>query len=154
MKLDVRILNKKTYVYLIKDYNDCCYDKEKIINRKVKGTKKCATKRRLMLENYKYCLFDDKTILKPQQRFKSDHHEINIQQVNKTVLSSDADKRIQTFNRTTTYPHGTNAFKVCESEMLKVCKAKAILKMLSKECEREIYMKEEEKCEMFLKYLQ
>ena len=107
-----------------------------------------------MLENYKYCLFDDKTILKPQQRFKSDHHEINIQQVNKIVLSSDADKRIQTFNRTTTYPHETNAFKVCESEMLKVCKAKAILKMLSKECEREIYMKEEEKCEMFLKYLQ
>ena len=70
------------------------------------------------------------------------------------MLSSDADKRIQTFNRMTTYPHGTNAFKVCESEMLNICKAKWILKMLSKECEREIYIKEKEKCEMFLKYLQ
>ena len=29
---------------------------------------------------------------------------------NKTIL--------QTFNRVTTYPYGTNAFKVCESEML------------------------------------
>ena len=38
----------KTYAYLIKDYNNCCYDKEKIINKKVKRTKKCVTKRRLL----------------------------------------------------------------------------------------------------------
>ena len=28
------------------------------------------------------------------------------------------DKRLQTFDGITTYPYGTNAFKVCESEML------------------------------------
>ena len=28
------------------------------------------------------------------------------------------NKRLQTFGRVTTYPYGTNAFKVCESEML------------------------------------
>ena len=28
------------------------------------------------------------------------------------------DKRLQTFDKITTYLYGTNAFKVCESEML------------------------------------
>ena len=34
------------------------------------------------------------------------------------MLSSNDDKRLQTFNKVTTYPYGTNAFKVCEGEML------------------------------------
>ena len=38
--------------------------------KKVKGTKKCIVKRELMLENYKDSLFNGKTILKSQQRFK------------------------------------------------------------------------------------
>ena len=40
------------------------------------------------------------------------------EEVNKIALSSTDNKRLQTFNRVTTYPYGTNAFKVCESEML------------------------------------
>ena len=40
------------------------------------------------------------------------------EEVNKIVLSSNNDKRLQTLDKVTTYPHGTNAFKVCESEML------------------------------------
>ena len=28
--------------------------------------------------------------------------------------------RLQTLDRVTTYSHGTNAFKVCESEMMRV----------------------------------
>ena len=59
-------------------------------------------------------------ILKSQQRFKSDHHKVYTEEVNKIALSSDDDKRLQTFNRVTTYPYGTNVFKVCESEMLVV----------------------------------
>ena len=42
------------------------------------------------------------------------------EEVNKIVLNSNNDKRLQTFGRITTYPHGTNAFKVCESEMVMV----------------------------------
>ena len=34
------------------------------------------------------------------------------------MLSSNDDKRLQTFDKITTYPYGTNAFKVCESEMM------------------------------------
>ena len=41
-------------------------------------------------------------------------------EVNKIALSSNHDKRLQTFNKVTTYPYGTNAFKVCESEMMMV----------------------------------
>ena len=41
-------------------------------------------------------------------------------EVNKITLSSNHDKRLQTFNKVTTYPYGTNAFKVCESEMMMV----------------------------------
>ena len=37
--------------------------------------------------------------------------------MNKIVLSSNYDKRLQTLDRSTAYPHGKNAFKVCESEM-------------------------------------
>ena len=42
------------------------------------------------------------------------------EEVNKIALSSNDDKRLQTFDRVTTYPYGTNAFKVCESEMVMV----------------------------------
>ena len=42
------------------------------------------------------------------------------EKVNKIALSNNDDKRIQTSDEITTYPYGTNAFKVCESEMLMV----------------------------------
>ena len=45
------------------------------------------------------------------------------EEVNKMALSSDDDTRLQTFDRVTTYPYGTNEFKLCEDEMLNVCKA-------------------------------
>ena len=38
------------------------------------------------------------------------------EQINKIALSSNDDKRLQTFDKITTYPYGTNTFKVCESE--------------------------------------
>ena len=71
-----------------------------------------------MFENYKYCLFNGEAILKSQQGFKSDHHKVYTEEVNKIALSSDDDKRLQTFNRVTTYPYGTPAVKVCENEMM------------------------------------
>ena len=102
-------LRAKTYAYLMDD------DSEK---KKAKGTKKCGIKCRLMFENYKDSLFNNKTILKSQLRFKSDHHNVYTEEVNKIALNSNDDKRLQTFDRITTYPYGTNAFKVCENEML------------------------------------
>ena len=42
------------------------------------------------------------------------------EEVNKIALSSNDDMRLQIFDRVTTYPYGTNGFKVCESEMVMV----------------------------------
>ena len=63
-------------------------------------------------------MFSDKIMLKSQQAFRSDHHDVYTVEINKIALSSNDDKRLQTFDKITTYPYGTNAFKVCESEML------------------------------------
>ena len=102
-------LKVKTYVYLMDDDTE---------HKKAKGTKKCVIKRKLMFKNYKDCLSNDEIILKSQQRFKSDHHNVYTEQINKIALSSNDDKRLQTFDKIVTYPYGTNTFKVCESEML------------------------------------
>ena len=60
--------------------------------------------------------FNDKTILRSQLRFKNDLHNVCTEEVNKIALSSNDDKRLQTFD--TTYLYRTNASKVCESKML------------------------------------
>ena len=87
--------------------------------KKSKGTKKCITKRENMFENYKNCLFNGEVMLKSQLRFKSDHHKVYTE-VNKMILSSDDDKRLQTFNRTKTYPYRTPAVKVRKIKMMVV----------------------------------
>ena len=62
------------------------------------------------------------------------------EEINKVALSSNDNKRVQTFHRVTTYPHRTSDFEVCENEMLNVRKAKETLKILSKECENELHV--------------
>ena len=91
-----------------------------------------------MFENYKDSLSNNKIIMGSQLRFKSDHHNMYTEEVNKIALNSNDDKRIQTFDGMKTYPYGTNVFKAGESEMLRVLEAKAKLKMLRKECVSEM----------------
>ena len=79
---------------------------------------KCVIKRILKFNDYQNCQSNDKIRLKSQQRFKSGCRNVCTEQINKIALSSNDDKRSQTFDNTTTYSFGTNAFKVCESEML------------------------------------
>ena len=86
-----------------------------------------------MFQNYTDYFFNDKIILKSQQRFKSDHHNVYTEEINKIALSSNDDKRLQTFDKIT-YPYGSNAFKVFGSEILRLFEAKAKLKM-SNVCE-------------------
>ena len=71
-----------------------------------------------MFENYKDTLFNDKIILRSQYRFRTDHHNVFTEEVNKIALSSNDDKSIQTFDKVTAYPYGTNVFAVCKNEML------------------------------------
>ena len=60
----------------------------------------------------------NKVIIRSQQRFRSYNHKVYTEEVNKITLSSNDDKRIQTFDKVTTYPYGTNVFKICENELL------------------------------------
>ena len=71
-----------------------------------------------MFQNFKDCLFNNKTVYGSQERFKSYNHDVYTGEVNKIALSNNDDKRLQTFDGITTYPYGANAFKVCESEMM------------------------------------
>ena len=103
-------LRAKIYAYLMNDDNS--------EHKKAKGTKKCVIKRWLMFKNYLDSLSNDEIILKLQQKFKSDHHNIYTEQISKIALSSNNDKRLQTFDKITSYPYGTNVSKVCESKML------------------------------------
>ena len=50
-------LRAKTYSYLMDDDSEV---------KKSKGTKKCIIKRKLMFENYKDCLLNNKILLKSQ----------------------------------------------------------------------------------------
>ena len=104
-------LRPKAYAYAID------VDKDNEV-KKAKGTKKCVIKEKLKFEEYKYCLLNAKAVLKSQQRFKSEKHDLCTEEVNKIVLSSNDDKRLQIFDKITTYPYGTSAAKVCKAELL------------------------------------
>ena len=86
--------------------------------KKAKGSKKLVIKRILKFNDFKDCLFKNEIVLKSQQRLKSEAHCVYTEEANKIALSSNDDKRLQTFDRIRTYPYGTNAFKLCKREML------------------------------------
>ena len=65
-------------------------------------------------------MLNNKNVCRSEQRFKSYNHNVCTEEVNKTVLNANDDKRLQTYDEITTYPYETNDFKVCESEMLTV----------------------------------
>ena len=96
-------LRAKAYAYKLSDDTEC---------KKAKGTKKSVMKRELIFEIYKDSLLNDKIILRSQQRFRNDHHRVYTEEVNKISPSSNDDKRMQTYDKITTYPYGTNIFEI------------------------------------------
>ena len=122
-------------------------------DKKAKGTKKCVIKRKLKFENYKICLEatqlenkinhpeknktsidslkrihkkiikNSKSILKTQQSFKSERHNVFAEEINKIALSSTDDKRMQSIDSIETYAYGKSKDLVSEKEETK-CKNK------------------------------
>ena len=91
-------LRPNTYSYITDEF---------IEMKKAKGTKKCVIKKMLKFEDYKKkCLFDNEPMLKSQQRFKSENHEVYTENINKIILSSNDDKRIVALDGITSYPYG------------------------------------------------
>ena len=75
----------KAYSYLINDGGS---------DKKAKGTKKFVIKRRLEFNDYKDCLLNNEIILKSQQRFKSERHDVYTEEINKIALSINDDKKL------------------------------------------------------------
>ena len=71
------------------------------------------------VNDYKDCLLNNEIILRLQQTFKSERHNVYTEDVNKIALSSNDDKRLQTYDRIISYPCGTGAGKICKTEILR-----------------------------------
>ena len=99
----------ETYSYLMHHGNN---------DKKAKGTKKCIVKRILKFNDYKCCLLNNEIILKSQERFKSETHNVYTEEIKKIALSSNDDKRLKTFDRITSFPYGYNVGKICKTELL------------------------------------
>ena len=90
-------LRSKTYSFLTDDGKE---------DKKAKGTKKCIIKKMIKFNDYKKCLLNGEIILKSQQRFISNKHDVYTEDVNKIALSNDYLKRIVSSNKITSYPYG------------------------------------------------
>ena len=132
-------IRAKTYNYL-KDNND--------EDKKAKGTKTCVIKRKLKFHGHKSCLeaaqienkishlkknnidvdslkefnTNNKSILKTQERFESEIHNVFTEQINKIALSSYDDKRMQSIDSIETYTTGTSKDLVGEKEEINIIK--------------------------------
>ena len=89
-----------------------------IRTKKAKGTKKCVIKSILKFNDYKNCLLNNDIILKSQQIFKSESHNAYTEEINKIALSSNVDKRLQTFDRIKPHPFSVSVGKVCKIEII------------------------------------
>ena len=104
----------------------CTSNKDIKEKKKANGTKKCVIKNDLKFEDYKNSTLKNETITRSQQRFKSDHHNVFTEEINKVAISSNDDKRTQDFDGITTHTYGTPAVKICGSEMQAKIKVKPI----------------------------
>ena len=130
-------LRGKTCSYLEENNNE---------NKRVKDTNKCAIKRELKFQDYKNYLnaakidgkfnyleknrfnvdklkefVKNKTILKPQPRFKSEMHNVFTEVINKIALSTNDDKIIQSVHAIETYAYGTSEDIIHVKEKIKRC---------------------------------
>ena len=87
-------------------------------NKKAKGVKKCVTKICLKFNDYLECLIKKIKILRSQQRFNSEEHDVYTEKKNKIALSYNDDKRLMSYDRITTYPYGIGAGILCKQEVL------------------------------------
>ena len=71
--------------------------------KKAKGTKKCVIKKKIKFDDYRACLFNNNSVLRSQEVFKSELHDVYTLKLNKIALSSNDDKRLQTYDKITTY---------------------------------------------------
>ena len=62
---------------------------------------------------------NNKLILKTQERFKSERHNVFTEKINKTALSSNDDKTMQSIHSIEVDAYGTSKILVSEKEEIK-----------------------------------
>ena len=116
--------------------------------KKSKRCKNCVIKRKPKFQDYKNCLKasqvinavkkfrkeinvdylredkikfieKNKVVLKTQQRFKSERHNVFTEEINKISLGSNDDKRIQSVDSIETYAHGMSKDLIWKKEKIK-----------------------------------
>ena len=90
-------LRPKTYAYLMDNGGDL---------KKARHKKVCNKAKTYVWKLQS--LFNNKTVYRSQERFRSYYHDVYTEEVNKIALRSNYDKRLQTPDRITTYTYGTS----------------------------------------------
>ena len=70
-------------------------------------------------EDHKEFIKNNKLILKTQQRFENEKHNVFTEEVNKNALSSNDDERMRSIDSIETYEYGSTKDLVCEEEETK-----------------------------------
>lgn len=52
-------------------------------------------------------MLNEKTTKRTQQRFRFDRHNISTEEINKTAIWPNDDKRVRSHDKTTTYQYGS-----------------------------------------------
>ena len=60
---------------------------ESLVDKKAKNTKKCVIIQKIEFQDYKKCLEENKKIVKSQQRFRSEPHNVFMEKVNKIACN-------------------------------------------------------------------
>ena len=76
-------------------------------------------KSKIDVDSRKEFIKNNKLILKTQQRFRSEKHNVFTEEINKIALSSNDDKRIQSIGPIETHAHGTSKDLECKKEEIK-----------------------------------
>ena len=70
-------------------------------------------------ENHNKFIKNNKLILKTQQRFKSERHNVFTDKINKIALSSNDDERIRSIDLVETYAHETSTDLISKKQKIK-----------------------------------
>ena len=73
----------------------------------------------MVLKNHLKSIRNNKSILKRQQGFKSERHNVFNEEINKITLISNDDKRMWSFDSIETYTYGRSKDLVSEKEEIK-----------------------------------
>ena len=66
----------------------------------------------MSFDSYLDCLFNNEVVKCIQHRIKNTPVSVDKVEINKVTLKNYHNKRLMSYNGITTFPYGTNAFKV------------------------------------------